>query len=350
MKLNNILKGFVPIIFIVAIMLLILSFHSFNQLYGDAKVINFTSLLRGGAQYIVNQELIHNYKDSYIGMLNNIIDELKGESGIFRINAIRDDDFQEALLEFEKDWDNLVNGIYEYRKSGDAESVIKLSENNFVLANKLVLTAQQTSELKMERILSLRRTLVTLGITVMLIYLYGLYTYFNLNKDNKDLSNIAYIDPLTNLPNRARCDQVVKNYLMMEKLPNLTCIFFDLNNLKATNDTYGHEQGDNILREFGYILRDVSSEYGFICRNGGDEFVGLFENISEEAMERYVNEINKKIDTYNKRSDVINISFAYGISYSEELGINSITELMSLADKRMFEHKREYKKRVNAEF
>src|SRR5690606_29150562 len=98
MKLNNILKGFVPIIFIVAIMLLILSFHSFNQLYGDAKVINFTSLLRGGAQYIVNQELIHNYKDSYIGMLNNIIDELKGESGIFRINAIRDDDFQEALL------------------------------------------------------------------------------------------------------------------------------------------------------------------------------------------------------------------------------------------------------------
>jgi diguanylate cyclase (GGDEF)-like protein len=302
-------------------------------------------MLRSGSQYIVNQELAQNHKDSYIGILNNIIDELKGESGIYRIRTIKSTDFQEALLVFEEDWDNLVKEIYKYRETGESGNIIKMSEKNFVLGNKLVLMAQETSELKMESLLSLRHTLVILSVMVLVIYIYSLYTYLSLNKNNKDLSKIAYIDPLTRLPNRARCDQVVKEYLKMDKLPNLACIFLDLNNLKEINDTLGHDQGDNLLREFGYILRDVSSEYGLIFRNGGDEFTGIFENISKESMEMYIDELNEKIDDFNNNNDLFNISFAYGTSYSDDEGINSINELMSLADKRMFENKREYKEK-----
>lgn len=345
MKINRILKGFIPIIFIIAIILMIISFHSFDELYGDAKVINFAGILRAGSQYILNQELDNNHMDSYIGMLNNIIDELKGESGIFRIRTIETPDFQEALLIFEEDWDNLVREIYKYRETGEVGNIIKLSEMNFVLGNKLVLMAQETSESKMERLLSLRYTLMSLSIMVLVIYLYSLYTYLSLNKNNKDLSKIAYIDPLTKLPNRVRCDQVVKEYLKMDNLPNLACVFFDLNNLKETNDTFGHTQGDNLIREFGYILRDVSSKYGFIFRNGGDEFIGIFENVSKESMRKYIDELNEKVDDFNNQYDFLSISFAYGISYSDEDGINSINELMSLADKRMFQNKREFKEK-----
>lgn len=344
MGVNKLFKGAIPVIFIIIIVFLLMAFQSFDDLYGDARTINFSSLLRGGVQHIVNQELSNKHMDSYIGLLNGIIDELKGEAGIFRIKTIKSPDFQDALLEFENQWDNLVNEIYSFRETGDIGNIYKLSETNFALGNKLVLIAQETSELKMEKILSLKRTLMFLSFMVLIIYMYALYKYIHLNRNNMNLSKIAYIDPLTKLPNRVRCDQVVKEYSKMDRLPNLACIFIDLNNLKATNDTYGHDMGDNLIREFGYILRDISVNYGFICRNGGDEFIGLFENIPKKMMDKYIMTLEKKVSDFNDESANIKISFAYGIAYSDEKDIVSINDLMALADRRMYLDKKRVKK------
>lgn len=56
---------------------------------------------------------------------------------------------------------------------------------------------------------------------------------------------MAYTDSLTKLPNCTYCDQIINKYQEMEYLPSLACIYFDLNNLKETNDLLGHDSGIN---------------------------------------------------------------------------------------------------------
>lgn len=343
MKIDKVLRGILPILFIISIVLALISFQTFNSLYGDAKVINFAGILRGGTQYLVNQELNNNYNDSIIGMLDSIIDEMKGLSGIYRIVAMKDPEFQEVLLNFEENWDNLISEVYNYRVEGDPQRLIQISTDNYIIANRMVLSAQHISEAKMEKILSLRRSLQIISIIILLVYLYQLFSFFHLKKNNKKLEEIAFIDSITKLPNRASFDQIIKKYKAMDKIPNLTCIYFDLNNLKVINDTFGHSEGDKLISMFGKILYANSKKYGFVCRNGGDEFIALFEDVNKRLIDRYMSTLNKMVEIYNNKEENIKISFAHGISSSLEPGMRNVNDLMTLADKRMYENKRKYK-------
>ncbi|MDQ7032163.1 MAG: GGDEF domain-containing protein [Desulfonauticus sp.] len=79
---------------------------------------------------------------------------------------------------------------------------------------------------------------------------------------------------------------------------SLGIIFFDLDKFKQYNDTYGHQQGDEVIRSFGLILNKYSRQgMDFPCRYGGDEFVLLVTSISKQGLEtlarRIKNHFNK---------------------------------------------------------
>jgi diguanylate cyclase (GGDEF)-like protein/PAS domain S-box-containing protein len=96
------------------------------------------------------------------------------------------------------------------------------------------------------------------------------------------LEHLAYHDPLTGLPNRRR---------LMEDLERTEgrnlLVFFDLDGFKVYNDSFGHLEGDLLLRRLGRKLREAVGELGVAFRLGGDEFC-IFGPIPADDGERLI--------------------------------------------------------------
>ena len=96
------------------------------------------------------------------------------------------------------------------------------------------------------------------------------------------LKTQAHRDYMTGLLNRRGLEAALGG-LRREDAP-LAVYLFDLDNLKRTNDTYGHAQGDELICEFGRLLCAHTRESDLLARYGGDEFVAVMKRMkSEEA-------------------------------------------------------------------
>ncbi|MGI4790254.1 MAG: putative bifunctional diguanylate cyclase/phosphodiesterase, partial [Janthinobacterium lividum] len=90
-------------------------------------------------------------------------------------------------------------------------------------------------------------------------------------------------DPLTGLPNRIYFGQRVDRALARSKRTGalLACLFIDLDNVKAVNDSLGHEAGDELLKMVGERLQAAVRPEDMVARLDGDEFVILIEGITD---------------------------------------------------------------------
>ncbi len=103
------------------------------------------------------------------------------------------------------------------------------------------------------------------------------------NKAGQKMRQMAYIDSLTNLPNRAKLMQELRVILDRANLheKQAAVLFLDLDNFKNVNDTLGHNVGDLLLKVVAERLRNCVRETDFVARLGGDEFTIVLENIED---------------------------------------------------------------------
>lgn len=120
-----------------------------------------------------------------------------------------------------------------------------------------------------------------------------------------EIRNLAFYDPLTNLPNRRllsdRLKQAINSSARSGKTTAL--LFLDLDNFKTLNDTLGHDIGDQLLEQVAKRLTSCVRELDTVARLGGDEFIVMLEDLSEdyiEAAEKTDFIANKIITTLNK--------------------------------------------------
>lgn len=152
---------------------------------------------------------------------------------------------------------------------------------------------------------------------------------------------MAYMDELTGLANRRKCEEYMKE---LETHTEKYCILcFDLNLLKKINDTYGHEKGDELIKRFADVLREVYSLYGITARTGGDEFVAILNNVSVQETEKLISDMLILIETKNKEDDILKLSTAYGYAMSDEVADSNPHIIYKLADDRMYECKKKSK-------
>ncbi len=104
----------------------------------------------------------------------------------------------------------------------------------------------------------------------------------------KTIQNLAFYDPLTELPNRRMLlDRLRKTVALSARCGRLGALLFvDLDKFKPMNDSFGHQAGDLILKETARRLTSATRETDTVARLGGDEFVIILEDLSalpEEA-------------------------------------------------------------------
>ena len=177
--------------------------------------------------------------------------------------------------------------------------------------------------------LCLRLSPPATGLTVLgwAAFVYGLYRF------SVSIQDAACTDPLTELPNKVRWDQ------LMDRRPEDDCILMlDLNRLKKINDTLGHATGDKVLVRFTQILQESLPSGSMICRWGGDEFAVLLRGADAETVEGCLSAIRDAAVNYTKPA----IHFAAGFALSQEHPDLTRRQLLELADRRMYQDKRQW--------
>lgn len=106
-----------------------------------------------------------------------------------------------------------------------------------------------------------------------------------INKYQERLRNQVVTDTLTRLPNRFACTELVND--LVKRGGKFALVSIDFNNFKSINDTFGHEIGNDVLREIARRLRTAADSgstgtHDFVTRQGGDEFSLVIRDYSSE--------------------------------------------------------------------
>jgi diguanylate cyclase (GGDEF)-like protein/PAS domain S-box-containing protein len=162
-----------------------------------------------------------------------------------------------------------------------------------------------------------------------------------------DISQLAYFDSLTQLPNRRKLNRRLSEILTSSPTDNLhgALLFIDLDNFKSINDTRGHASGDLLLIEVGNRLRHAVRGSDIVARVGGDEFVVLLSALVADPVEatHQATLVGKEIlarlaQPYKLDGFIFNCSASIGISLFSHTERES--DVLQQADMAMYQAKR----------
>jgi diguanylate cyclase (GGDEF)-like protein len=162
--------------------------------------------------------------------------------------------------------------------------------------------------------------IVYMILTAIVIPLFALLLMRRLREKNRELSKLlqlvekqSKIDSLTGIPNRFSFELEIKRY-MSRDIP-FALLFIDIDGFKSVNDNYGHDVGDQVLREIARRLAQSTGKSEFFARLGGDEFV-VMSRRRGEAIRNLAESIRKNLSRpYGKKGEIDNLSASIGISY-----------------------------------
>jgi len=163
-----------------------------------------------------------------------------------------------------------------------------------------------------------------------------------LKQEQERMERLAFYDVLTGLANRRlfkdRLDVALKQAQRQQQ--SLALMYLDLDHFKSVNDEYGHEVGDELLKEVALRLQRTLRESDVIARIGGDEFNIILPDIAGyEAVEWVADKVLQAVIEPVVIDDVtLNISASIGLTLYPDDGIDA-KQLIKNADVAMYRSK-----------
>ncbi len=161
---------------------------------------------------------------------------------------------------------------------------------------------------------------------------------------------LAITDPLTGLFNRRRFADVLKReFAVTKRYKNtLSCLMIDLDHFKRVNDHYGHDAGDQVLKEVARRLLETLREVDLTARFGGEEFAVLLPHTGKRealiAAERVRGVIRKAEFVFDDQK--LNLTASIGVSGNIDVVSGDPEDLVRAADFALYEAKRLGRDRV----
>jgi diguanylate cyclase (GGDEF)-like protein/PAS domain S-box-containing protein len=156
---------------------------------------------------------------------------------------------------------------------------------------------------------------------------------------------MALRDTLTGLPNRRALMQALPEALRRAQRARLACavFFLDLDRFKQINDRHGHEEGDELLRQFAARVRGAMRQTDTVGRLAGDEFIVILEMLAGEAAAREAadNLLPVLRQPYVLKTTTVTLGASIGIAIHQPDDPQDIEALLSRADRDMYRNKQQ---------
>lgn len=166
----------------------------------------------------------------------------------------------------------------------------------------------------------------------------------------ENLRHQSIRDALTGLYNRRYLEEFLYKHIEQAKRDKqeFAILMLDLDHFKKINDTYGHEAGDQVLKEVGEVFVNDIRTGDLACRFGGEEFLLFLHHINLENAEKTAENLRHKISHLNIRygaEQIGPITISIGVALYPIDG-QTIDELVNAADKALYEAKNKGRNRI----
>lgn len=155
-----------------------------------------------------------------------------------------------------------------------------------------------------------------------------------LNRE-EEIRYFGFHDYLTGLYNRDYVEEEIKRLNNGRQLP-VSVIIADVNSLKLINDTFGHDDGDKLLKCISAILDDTCRKEDILGRWGGDEFLILLPRTSKENVISIIDRIKDSLAKETYKDIPLSVSFGFATKTDKE---SDIEDIIDKADRRMYNNK-----------
>ncbi|WP_414932348.1 diguanylate cyclase domain-containing protein [Vibrio europaeus] len=161
------------------------------------------------------------------------------------------------------------------------------------------------------------------------------------DKEMERLDYLAHHDSLTGLANRTELYRVLEAMLRSERRSccGLALFYIDLDGFKLVNDTYGHDAGDEVLKQVAKRLVSMTDDNDIVARLSGDEFVVVTNCINPKSADSLacmiIECLEKPIDY---KGDVLKVGASVGVQYTECQDVDT-DKLLKAADTAMYHAK-----------
>ncbi|MDC5839680.1 diguanylate cyclase [Vibrio europaeus] len=161
------------------------------------------------------------------------------------------------------------------------------------------------------------------------------------DKEMERLDYLAHHDSLTGLANRTELYRVLEAMLRSERRSccGLALFYIDLDGFKLVNDTYGHDAGDEVLKQVAKRLVSMTDDNDIVARLSGDEFVVVTNCINPKSADSLacmiIEYLEKPIDY---KGDVLKVGASVGVQYTECQEVDT-DKLLKAADTAMYHAK-----------
>lgn len=184
---------------------------------------------------------------------------------------------------------NTYSTGYNY-KIGDIRGITSIT----IEKNKLFETME--AKFKVRLIFSL----VIVIVTILLIFLLVRRAKTIETRMTQDLEEMSFTDSLTGVWNRRKLIELIELYhkLFLRYGESYSLIMIDIDNFKEVNDTYGHPQGDEVLKDFSRILRSNCRVTDHVGRWGGEEFMFILPNTTLNQAAIFAEGVRKRVEEY----------------------------------------------------
>lgn len=164
---------------------------------------------------------------------------------------------------------------------------------------------------------------------------------------NQELLKLSITDKLTEIYNRAKLDKTLQEEFNRSKRykTEFSVILIDIDFFKKVNDTFGHQIGDDVLKESAQVLKDSIRLTDVLGRWGGEEFLIISPQTNLEGAVKIAEHINNAIKLYKFKTYPNKVTMSIGVaSYFEDM--SKIEEIVLNADKSLYKAKENGRDRV----